>query len=122
MTNVTVPVDAKLFDYVERAVKSGKYASKADLMRVALLKLRDEDAFAALRIKHYRNFLRMKFEPDQMTIYPIGVDKVPRFSGWTSHPADGPVPEGRSTLVPREPLVPHLIEEPIIIRPEYVKS
>ncbi len=81
-----------------------------------------EDAFAALRIKNYRNFLRMKFEPDQMTIYPIGLDKVPRFSGWTSHPADGPVPEGRSTLVPREPLVPHLIEEPIIIRPEYVKS
>jgi hypothetical protein len=81
-----------------------------------------EDAFAALRIKHYRNFLRMKFEPDQMTIYPIGLDKVPRFSGWTSHPADGPVPDGRSTLVPREPLVPHLIEEPIIIRPEYVKS
>ena len=49
MTNVTVPVDAKLFDYVERAVKSGKYASKADLMRVALMKLRDEDAFAALQ-------------------------------------------------------------------------
>ena len=49
MTNVTVPVDPKLFDYVERAVKSGKYASKADLMRVALLKLRDEDAFVALQ-------------------------------------------------------------------------
>jgi Arc/MetJ-type ribon-helix-helix transcriptional regulator len=49
MTNVTVPVDDKLFDYVERAVKSGKYASKADLMRAALLRLRDDDAFAALQ-------------------------------------------------------------------------
>jgi Arc/MetJ-type ribon-helix-helix transcriptional regulator len=49
MTNVTLPVDPKLFDYVERAVKSGKYASKAELMHVALLKLRDDDAFAALQ-------------------------------------------------------------------------
>ena len=81
-----------------------------------------EDAFAALRIKHYRNFLRMKFEPDQLTIYPIGLDKVPRFDGWTSHPADGPVPDGRSVVVPRQPLRPHLIEEPIVIRPEHVKG
>jgi Arc/MetJ-type ribon-helix-helix transcriptional regulator len=49
MTNVTVPVDDKLFDYVERAVKSGKYASKADLMRAALIQMRDNDAFAALQ-------------------------------------------------------------------------
>ena len=81
-----------------------------------------EDAFAALRIKHYRNFLRMKFEPDQVTIYPIGLDKVPRLDGWTSDPADGPPSDGRSTLVPRQPLHPHLIEEPIVIRPEQVKG
>ena len=81
-----------------------------------------EAAFAALRIKNYRNFLRLKFEPDQLTIYPIGLDRVPRLDGWTAHAADGPVPPGRAVLVPRTPLRPHLIEEPIVIRPEQVKG
>ena len=31
-----------------------------------------EEAFAALRIKNYKNFLRLKFEPDKLTIYPLG--------------------------------------------------
>ena len=34
-----------------------------------------EQAFAALRIKNYKNFLRLKFEPDKLTIYPLGIDK-----------------------------------------------
>jgi hypothetical protein len=81
-----------------------------------------EDAFAALRIKNYRNFLRMKFEPDQVTIYPVGLDRVPHLTEWTAMNdtvyADG----GRSALAPRQPLRPHLIEEPIVIRPDQVKD
>ena len=30
-----------------------------------------EEAFAALRIKNYKNFLRLKFEQDKLTIYPL---------------------------------------------------
>ncbi len=81
-----------------------------------------EDAFAALRIKDYKNFLRIKFEPDQVTIYPIGLDRVPRTHDWTSPEAGFPIPGNRSKLVPLRPLKPHLIEEPIVIRPDMVKS
>ncbi len=82
-----------------------------------------EDAFAALRIKNYRNFMRMKFEPDQLTIYPIGLDRVPRLEELTGI-TDNAVYRngGKSGLVPRRPLQPHLIEAPIVIRPEFVKG
>ena len=45
-----------------------------------------EDAFAALRIKNYKNFLRLKFEPDRLTIYPLGIDKVPGPDHWLNAP------------------------------------
>ena len=35
------------------------------------------DAFGALGIRNYKNFLRMKFDAHGLTIYPIGVDKLP---------------------------------------------
>jgi hypothetical protein len=35
------------------------------------------DAFGALGIRNYKNFLRMKFDEHSLTIYPIGVDKLP---------------------------------------------
>ena len=35
------------------------------------------DAFGALGIRNYKNFVRMKFEKDKLTIYPIGVKKLP---------------------------------------------
>jgi Arc/MetJ-type ribon-helix-helix transcriptional regulator len=48
MTNITVPVDSKLYDFVERSIAAGKYANKADLMRAALIQLRESDMFDAL--------------------------------------------------------------------------
>ena len=85
-------------------------------------KMHAEDAFAALRIKNYRNFLRMKFEPDQVTIYPIGLKRVPRLGDWTAGGDSTYRSGGRSGLVPTKPLRPHLIEEPIVIRPEHVRG
>ena len=38
--------------------------------------------FSSQRIADYRCFLRMKFEPDKLTIYPIRVDSVPDRTGW----------------------------------------
>ena len=35
-------------------------------------RMHSEEAFAALRIKNYKNFLRIKFEQDKLTIYPLG--------------------------------------------------
>jgi hypothetical protein len=73
-----------------------------------------EDAFAALRIPNYRNFLRMKFEPDKVTIYPLGLDKIPRRDQWIDGKAAPPLPNNPQIALSR-PLNVKLIEEPIVI-------
>jgi hypothetical protein len=71
-----------------------------------------QDSFSALGIKNYKNFLRMKFEPDKLTIYPIALDKVPGRYGW--EPRDKDAVEG-SLINPKKKLKPRLIEGPIVI-------
>jgi hypothetical protein len=60
------------------------------------------EAFSALRIRHYKNFLRLRIDPaGRLTIYPIGVSYVPRDES----------PQRQKT-----PLAPDLIEPPITIQ------
>jgi hypothetical protein len=75
-----------------------------------------EEAFAALRIKNYKNFLRMKFEPDKLTIYPLGVDKVPGPDHWMNAPRGraNPLPSNPK-LIAVKPIEVRLIETPIVI-------
>ena len=42
-----------------------------------LARMHTGDSFGALGIRNYKNFVRMKFEEDKLTIYPIGVEKLP---------------------------------------------
>ena len=42
-----------------------------------LARMHTGDAFGALGMRDYKNFLRLKFEPDKLTIYPIGVKRLP---------------------------------------------
>jgi hypothetical protein len=70
------------------------------------------EAFSALRISDYKNFLRLRIDADgRLDIYPVGIDRVPR--DWTpAAEADGtptlrPVPGTRGGSNPR------LIEAPI---------
>jgi hypothetical protein len=80
-----------------------------------LARMHAEDAFAALRIKDYKNFVRFKFERDQLTIYPIGVDRVPRRMFWTAHdPKSGNT--SRSRLDAPTDIDLRLIERPIVIK------
>jgi hypothetical protein len=74
------------------------------------------DAFAALRIKDYKNFLRMKLEPGRLTIYPLGIDKVPGADDWLNAPRDrdNPLPHNPK-LIAAKPINVHLIEAPIVI-------
>lgn len=74
-----------------------------------------EDAFAALRIQDYRNFLRMKFEPHQVTIYPLGLDKCPRAHHWMAPPKDRPAAPNNPQLVATRRIDVKLIEDPIVI-------
>jgi hypothetical protein len=75
-----------------------------------------EDAFAALRIKNYKNFLRLKFEQDKLTIYPLGVDKIASADGWANAPKGqgNPLPNNPQ-LVAVKPIDVRLIENPILI-------
>lgn len=74
------------------------------------------DAFSALGIANYKNFLRMSFEPDKLTIYPIGLDKVPGRRGWRAPLAGERLPAHNPLILPKRPLAPKLLEEPIVIR------
>ncbi|MEQ1648380.1 MAG: hypothetical protein ABL898_07325, partial [Hyphomicrobiaceae bacterium] len=78
-------------------------------------RIHGEDAFAALRIKHYKNFLRMKFERDKLTIYPIGIDRVPSSSFWVQRNKNHPQRHHNPVLVAPEHIDVRLIEQPIVI-------
>jgi hypothetical protein len=83
-------------------------------------RMHTEDAFGALRIQGYKNFLRMRFEPDRLTIYPVGVDRIPRAHEWRAR-NPGEVLPGNPALVPNRPIDAHLIEPPIVIDVDNVK-
>jgi hypothetical protein len=74
------------------------------------------DAFGALGIRHYKNFLRIKLQPDRATIYAIALDTVPGRTGWRWQLAPGEVrPSHNPQILPVKPLEPRLIEPPIKI-------
>ena len=74
------------------------------------------DAFGALGLKDYKHFLRMRFEPDQVTIYPIAIDKVPGPKEWRARSPASRQRTPVSQIVPDQPLSPHLIEDAIVIK------
>jgi hypothetical protein len=68
------------------------------------------EAFSALRIADFKNFLRMRIDPEgRLHIFPIGIERVPR--RWKK--------KGRR-WVPDDPnaTVPELIEAPIVLDPK----
>jgi len=71
--------------------------------------LNHNDAFSAIRLYDYRHFLRIKILGDEITVYAIGLRRVPRRGEWRK--TEGGVPR----LSPERPLAPELIERPIVI-------
>lgn len=82
------------------------------LLTNRLLALNRTAALSSLRVADYKSFLRLHIGPEGLTIYPIGIDKVPTRWRFVPH---GPIerpwfePEG-------QPLIPRLLEKPIRIR------
>jgi len=73
-----------------------------------------QEAFSAMRIPDYRNFLRLHVAADgTLTVHPLRVDRVPR--RWREREAGRS--EQPAALVPDEPLVVSMIEAPIVLRP-----
>ena len=81
-----------------------------------LVRMHAAEAFAALRIKNYKNFLRIKVEKDKLTIYPLAVDKVPGADHWMNAPRGkaNPLPN-QPKLIAVKPIDVRLIESPIVI-------
>jgi hypothetical protein len=71
-----------------------------------------EKAFAMLRLKGYRTFVRLRFAPDQVTIYPLGLKLAPAAKRWRKSSEYGATTE----LLPKHALTAELIERPITIR------
>ncbi len=78
-------------------------------------RMHSEDAFAALRIKDYKNFLRFRFERDKLTIFPIGLDRVPRRGEWREPDPAKPRAAHNPKFVPASDFEVRLIEQPIVI-------
>jgi hypothetical protein len=72
------------------------------------------DAYSAMRLDGHRNFLRMRIKNDEVVIYPIGLERVPKRREWRINRAGigSPPP----VYVPISPLAPRLIEGPITAR------
>jgi calcineurin-like phosphoesterase family protein len=73
--------------------------------------LNHNDAFSSMRLDHHRHFLRLRIKEDALTIYPVGLDRVPKRHQWqaNSGPPPGPGVAG-SRFVPPTGFGPHLIE------------
>ncbi len=70
------------------------------------------ELFAGQGIEDRKSFLRMHVAADgSLTIHPLGIDKVCKH--WTPDPEGAP---DSSWLRPADPLIPHRIEPPIVIR------
>ena len=72
----------------------------------------DNEAFSALKIKDYKNFLRLHIDEEgTLTIFPIKIQKASR--NWRKR-NDGE--NDNAYIVPLDGTKPELIEEPIVIK------
>lgn len=77
----------------------------------AFLRRHTNDGFSSMRLADYKNFLRMKIEQERLTIYPIGLWRSPTRLEWRKSASDP------KKYVSRLPMVPELIDGPIVIEP-----
>jgi hypothetical protein len=76
--------------------------------------LNHNDAFSAMRLNSFRNFLRIRLLGDQVTVYPIGMDRVPKRDEWIENPQSAANPSA-SYFVARKKLEPKLLEPAIVV-------
>lgn len=84
--------------------------------------LHANDAFSAMRLDKYRNFLRICLKENEMIIYPIGLEKSLHRKNWEVNSNAKSGNQIEATIIPKVPLNPKLIERAIIIRDRTVKK
>jgi hypothetical protein len=83
------------------------------VLALGLLNRHDTEAFSAFRHEEYKNFIRMRVTRDEITVYPIGIDRV--CHEWTFD-ADNPVGEASHLKPAADTIATRLIEAPRTIR------
>jgi hypothetical protein len=79
----------------------------------AWLKAHGNEAYSAMRLTGYKNFLRLHLDGNGLlTVYPIGVRKAN--TKWVPDP-DNSDPSGAYLAPAGDPPVAHLIEDPIVV-------
>lgn len=73
------------------------------------------DAFSAMRLDSFRHFLRIRIKGDEVKIFPIGIDDVPRRQDWRVNEKWKEGDPSHPAYVPARPLAPKLIEDPLVI-------
>ncbi|AUX31180.1 MULTISPECIES: metallophosphoesterase [Sorangium] len=104
-------VGVTLFVGVTGAVVGSTLMGIYLLISLNVARRHGNEAFSALQIEDYKNFLRIHVHREGLTIYPVGLRRVPR--AWKVAEDRRP---GEPRLVPEGgALAPELIEEPITI-------
>jgi Calcineurin-like phosphoesterase len=75
------------------------------------------NAFCGMRLDSYKLFLRLRFDGDTLSVYPIGIDKSPSRQDWKMNDkyVDADPDQDTPAIVPKLKLGQHLIEPPIIL-------
>jgi hypothetical protein len=90
--------------YVAGALIMGLYL----LISVVLFSMHGNEAFSSLRISGYKNFLRMRLTDQELTVWAIGIERVPQSGDWEWE-------DGRWNFVGREAIECKLIDAPLHI-------
>jgi hypothetical protein len=85
------------------------------LVTCACFDLNCNDAFSAMRLDSHRHFLRIRIKDNEVTIYAVGLDKVPSRVQWQGNPKWAPDNPAEPAYLPAQPLSPHLIERPVVV-------
>ena len=79
--------------------------------------LYDEDAFGTMRLTRNRHWLRLRIQGDSLTIFPVGLSRIPERSEWrlAANVPDSEKDAVASAYWPPHSLNLHLIEQPVVI-------
>jgi hypothetical protein len=73
------------------------------------------DAFSSMRLDSYRHFLRLRIKDNELTVYPVALDRVPARHEWRENADPAPGTVG-SRFIPPEDVKPRLIEPAFTVR------
>jgi Calcineurin-like phosphoesterase len=68
------------------------------------------DAFSALRLNRFNNFLRLRIKDDNIEVFAIGLNDVPKRSQWVGNPKARHGNPEEPVFIATQDLQPHLIE------------